>query len=78
MQQLRAHPGQPSDPISDLPIKAPFPTREFCESWCAETDQDLLKGYTGIILVAVIFLVILLCYASCTLSAWLNPPTPGH
>jgi hypothetical protein len=71
-EYLRTHPGQPGDPMFDLPLHPPFPSREFCKNWCAEEEFDLVKGYGTVILLGVLFVVIALSCTTCALSSFLD------
>jgi hypothetical protein len=71
-QYLRVHPGLPDDPVSDLPLHPPYPSRQFCERWCAQSEMDLIKGYGNIIVMGTLMLVILVSVAMCQLSSVTN------
>jgi hypothetical protein len=58
---LRQRPGQPGDVVLDVVFEEPYPTREFCQRWCAEQDNRMfhLSGHAIAIIVASIVLVAL-------------------
>jgi hypothetical protein len=60
LNHLRSRPSQPGDTIYDVVFEAPFPTREFCQRWCADEDNKLfnLSGHTIALLVALVIAVI--------------------
>ena len=74
---LRKYPGLPSDPVYDLPLEPPYPPREFCHQWCADSDLDVVKGYRNIIVVGVLFAVVGFSCALCTLSSYQNSTGPS-
>jgi hypothetical protein len=37
--ELKRRPGQPRDPLLDVVFEEPYPTREYCQSWCAEEES---------------------------------------
>jgi hypothetical protein len=57
---LRQRPGQPDDVILDVVFEEPYPTREFCQQWCAEQDNRMfhLSRHTIAIIIASILLVV--------------------
>jgi len=77
VQYLHAHPGAPGDPISDLPLHPPYPSREFCEKWCDQSELELAKGYGGVIVLATLLLVALMSLATCSLSSYLDSASSG-
>jgi hypothetical protein len=72
MDQLRRYPGLPSDTVSDVPLHPPYPTREFCERWCHEAEHRSVRSYGTVIVTSVILAVVMLSYASCSISEFLN------
>ena len=59
MAELKTRAGAPDDVVLDVVYEAPYPTREFCQRWCAEQDNRMLhlSGYGKAVLVALILLV---------------------
>jgi hypothetical protein len=41
--ELRTRPGRPDDVLFDVVFEPPFPTRAFCEQWCAEQDNRIFR-----------------------------------
>lgn len=37
--ELKRLPGRPRDPVLDVVFEEPYPTREFCQLWCAEEES---------------------------------------
>jgi hypothetical protein len=73
---LRTYPGNSSDPFYDLPLHPPYPSREFCQAWCAEADSDLVRGHGNVILLAVFIVVVFACIVA-TLISSMNSPSSG-
>jgi hypothetical protein len=73
--QLAQYPGRPTDPIWDLPLKPPYPSRAFCLEWCDESDARWFRPYTRAIVALIVLAVTALSYASCTLSTFLGSPS---
>src|ERR1700761_4802993 len=48
LAELNTRPGLPQDPLLDVVYVQPFPTREFCQRWCVEADNQYLRlsGHT--------------------------------
>jgi hypothetical protein len=73
---LRTYPGNSSDPFYDLPLHPPYPPREFCQAWCAETDSDLMRGHGRVILLAVFIVVVFACIIAMLISS-MSPTSSG-
>jgi hypothetical protein len=58
MAELKTRAGRPEDVVLDVVYEAPYPTREFCQRWCAERDNRLfhLSGHTKAVLIALLLL----------------------
>jgi hypothetical protein len=71
--QLRLRWGQPSDVILDLVYQEPYPTREYCQRWCAEQDNRMfhVSGHTKAIIIA---LVLLIAFGAKFIVSWNNSP----
>jgi hypothetical protein len=65
LNHLRRRPGQPGDTVYDVVFEAPFPTRAFCQRWCADEDNKIfnVSGHAIVLLIAFVIVVI------CTLRA---------
>jgi hypothetical protein len=62
MAELNLRAGQPEDPVYDIVHEAPYPTRAFCQRWCAEEDNKgiRLAGTTKAALIALLLFTIFL------------------
>jgi hypothetical protein len=71
LAELNTRPGLPQDPLLDVVYEQPFPTREFCQRWCVETDNQYLRlsGYTKGVLCGVLVLGILVAMATFSLES---------
>ena len=58
MAELKTRAGAPDDVVLDVVYEPPYPTREFCQRWCAEQDNRMfhLSGYTKAVLIALLLL----------------------
>jgi hypothetical protein len=65
MAELNLRAGRPEDPVYDIVHEAPYPTRAFCQRWCAEEDNKgvRLAGTTKAALVAFVLCTIFLAMA---------------
>jgi hypothetical protein len=72
-EYLHRYPGHPDDPVSDLPVDPPFPTREFCEQWLL-ADTQTIKAYRSLIFIFAAGVLFALSYASCTIGNMATPP----
>jgi hypothetical protein len=61
MAELRRRPGQPGDAVFDIVFEEPFPTREFCEQWCAEEDNRLIHIPWHMTAALVFFILAIIC-----------------
>jgi hypothetical protein len=43
LAELNTRPGLPQDPLHDVVYTPPYPTREFCQRWCVEVDNQYLR-----------------------------------
>jgi hypothetical protein len=75
MAQLNRYPGLPDDPVSDLPVQPPYPSRAFCRQWCAEADAAVVGSHANLIVAFVIMATMLASYAACSLSTLLSQKT---
>jgi hypothetical protein len=89
-RELQARFGQPEDEVLDVIFEQPYPTREFCQRWCAEQDNRVfsMSGNTIVIIAAFIFLIAVIARAVVSwdnyrppeaesLSAGSGPPPRG-
>ncbi|HEX3989661.1 MAG TPA: hypothetical protein VHX39_00680 [Acetobacteraceae bacterium] len=65
LAELNMRPGLPQDPLLDVVYVSPYPTREFCQRWCVESDNQYLRlsGYTKFVLCGVAILGIFIAMA---------------
>ncbi|WP_158922614.1 hypothetical protein [Acidisphaera sp. S103] len=70
LAELNMRPGLPQDPLYDVVFEPPYPSREFCQRWCVETDNQYLRlSGTGIAtLVGLAILAIFVVMAMYSLS----------
>lgn len=63
--ELQKRPGHPEDAVYDIVFEEPFPTRDFCQQWCAEEENKLfhMSWYAGAVLVAF-FVTVCCCVAA--------------
>ncbi len=63
--ELRSRPGRADDVLFDVVFEPPYPTRSFCEQWCAEQDNKIFHlswhSYAAI--------AMLILFVICTLHA---------
>jgi len=71
LAELNTRPGLPQDPLLDVVYVQPFPTREFCQRWCVETDNQYLRlsGHTKGVLCGVLILGIFIAMAMHSLTS---------
>lgn len=65
---LRRYPGGPDDPVTDLPVHAPFPSRAFCRQWCLATTSRAARGYAVVGVAMALMATVAVSYAACSLS----------
>jgi len=58
MTELKTRAGRPDDVMLDVVYEAPYPTREFCQRWCAEQDNRgfHVSGHTKAVIIALLLL----------------------
>ena len=73
MAELKTRAGAPDDVVLDVVYEAPYPTREFCQRWCAEQDNRMvhLSGYSKAFLVALVLLTV---FAIKAIVSWNSLP----
>jgi len=73
--ELRRRPGQPGDAVFDIVFEEPLPTREFCQRWCAEEENRLVR-FSWEKVAALIFLILtVVCFLG-AVKSWNEPPPP--
>jgi len=77
MAELKRRAGRPNDVVLDVVFSEPYPTRAFCERWCAEQDNRMfhLSGHAIAIIVASI---LLFAFAIKAVVSWNNLPEATH
>lgn len=90
MARLTRYPGRLQDPINDLPLEPPYPSREFCLNWCADEENRSVASNFNTAVVLGLLGLMMVSFATCTVSQLLGtsmdaastqrnttPPTPG-
>jgi hypothetical protein len=62
--ELQRRPGYPQDVVYDVVFEEPFPTRDFCQQWCAEEDSKLFHVSWHTFAVLAAFIVTVCCCAA--------------
>ena len=76
--ELRRRPGRPGDAVYDIVFEEPLPTREFCQRWCAEEENRLVR-YSWEKVAALIFLILTIVCAVGAVKSWNEtPPQQGR
>ncbi len=76
--ELRRRPGQPGDAVYDIVFEDPLPTREFCQRWCAEEENRLVR-FSWEKVAAIVFLVLTIVCAVGAVKSWnVAPPPQGR
>ena len=73
--ELRRRPGQPGDAVYDVVFEDPLPTREFCQRWCAEEENRLVR-FSWEKVAAIVFLVLTIVCAVGAVKSWNDTPPP--
>jgi hypothetical protein len=73
--KLQERPGRPDEIVYDVVFQAPYPTRSFCEFWCAAEDNKVLhfSGYSKAVLITSIVLFAFIAKAA---ISWNSMPPP--
>jgi hypothetical protein len=58
--ELRRRPGRPTDVVLDIGNEPPYPTREFCQQWCAEQDNILFRFSPRMGIILILFAVVII------------------
>lgn len=61
MAELQRRAGHPSDAVYDIVFEEPYPTREFCQQWCAEEENKLFHVSWHTYAVLAAFIVTVCC-----------------
>jgi hypothetical protein len=75
MAELRRRPGRPGDAVYDIVFEDPLPTREFCQRWCAEEENRLVR-FSWEKVAALVFLVLTIVCAVGAVKSWNDTPPP--
>jgi hypothetical protein len=75
--ELRRRPGQPGDAVYDVVFEDPLPTREFCQRWCAEEENRLVR-FSWEKVAAIVFLVLTIVCAVGAVKSWNDTPPQGR
>ena len=65
LAELSMRPGLPDDPLNDVVYTPPYPSREFCQRWAVEVDNQFLRlsGATKGLIFGVVILGIFIAMA---------------
>ncbi|MFZ0021207.1 MAG: hypothetical protein WAL10_28150 [Acetobacteraceae bacterium] len=74
LAELRRRPGLPGDAVYDIVFEEPLPTREFCQRWCAEEENRLVR-FSWEKAAALIFLILTIVCSVGAVTSW-NETTP--
>jgi hypothetical protein len=72
--ELQRRPGLPRDAVYDIVFEEPYPTREFCQRWCAEEDNRIIR-FSWETAGVLIFLVLAVVCSLGAVRSW-NAPLP--
>lgn len=59
--ELRRRPGQPRDPLLDVVFEEPYPTREYCQRWCAEEENHFHIFSWSTVAAGALLVMIVVC-----------------
>jgi hypothetical protein len=59
--ELKRRPGQPRDPLLEVVFEEPYPTREYCQQWCAEEENRFHLFSWSTAAASVLFLIVVVC-----------------
>jgi hypothetical protein len=59
--ELKRLPGQPRDPLLEVVFEEPYPSREFCQQWCAEEENRLHLLSWSTVAAAALLLIVVVC-----------------
>jgi hypothetical protein len=59
--ELRRRPGQPNDPLLEVVFEEPYPSREFCQQWCAEEENRLRFVSWSTLAAGALLLIVVIC-----------------
>jgi hypothetical protein len=69
LRELQTRAGQPMEPLLDVVYEEPHPTREFCQRWCAEQENRMIR-FSGLTLVMIGLIVALLACGMLAVNGW--------
>lgn len=74
LAELSRRAGQPDEPLYDVVYEPPYPTREFCQRWCVEDDNKILRmsGTSKIAICTFIVLILVFGMAVHSLTVTLS------
>lgn len=61
MAELQRRPGQPNDVVLDVVFQEPLPTRAFCQQWCAEEDNRIIRFSWHKVAIGVALVILVVC-----------------
>src|SRR5690349_25055802 len=59
--ELKRRPGQPRDPLLDVVFEEPYPTREYCQRWCAEEENHFHIFSWSTVAAGALLAIIVVC-----------------
>ena len=59
--ELRRRPGQPREPLLDVVFEEPYPTREYCQQWCAEEENRFHFFSWSTVAAGALLVIIIIC-----------------
>jgi hypothetical protein len=63
--ELQKRPGNPQDIVYDIVFEEPFPTRDFCQGWCAEEENKLFHlSWHALAALVAFFITVCCCVAA--------------
>jgi hypothetical protein len=75
LAELQRRSGRPGDSVFDIVFEEPFPTREFCQRWCAEEDNRLFR-FSWEKAAALVFLILTIVCSLGAVKSWNTTPPP--
>jgi hypothetical protein len=62
-RELQFRSGQPHDCLLDVVYEEPHPTREFCQRWCSEQENKMVRLSPGTTFAMLILIVVMIAGA---------------
>jgi hypothetical protein len=71
---LSRRPGHPGELLDDIVYEPPYPTRAFCQQWCAEQDNILLRFSPTMGVILVLLVAVTACLVEAFSGSGIAPP----